>query len=462
MNIHDPIFDLAKDKLNAKSLAKIILHRLTDDDCPSTLGLYGGWGTGKTSTLNLIAEFNRLFQNPQELSNGPAKVEIAKNRFNALLQGTLDRSVTSSSTPSEKIEIPFVSKSLHIEIVDAWKYDTTNNLLTPIIVRLMKSLKGLNLSQYNDWRSYAERVLEVTSLAVSDIALRKLTGLTLGDVTEYKDNIRKTGSIADWEETIDHIENTNNLFTELVRLFLLQKNQQKLIICIDNLDRCSPENVVQLLESVKNYFAVINCTWVFVMDNSLISSYIDRKYEGTSMDGNSYLDKIIPEQYHVIQPTHAQATELLKGLLFKDIRLGDYAKISRFLVPRRLIKTAVKYEQAIKIHPSVSEGNKDTLFTLILLYHGWPDFYEFLSSGDDDHIIGTLINFYSRNNELKRFTQRVPLPDIFESDKELSYYVRSAFYQRLRSNLMSDEDALDAHFQRIIACIRALRYAGLP
>ena len=40
-------------------LAERILNRLQEDDCPRALGIYGGWGTGKTSLLNLMKQLNK-------------------------------------------------------------------------------------------------------------------------------------------------------------------------------------------------------------------------------------------------------------------------------------------------------------------------------------------------------------------------------------------------------------------
>ena len=59
LTIHDPIINEEQDILNRKSIAKKILERLKNYDCPPVLGLYGGWGTGKTSVLNLLEEINK-------------------------------------------------------------------------------------------------------------------------------------------------------------------------------------------------------------------------------------------------------------------------------------------------------------------------------------------------------------------------------------------------------------------
>ena len=140
MNIHDPIINISQDKLNAQSLAKIILHRLTDNDCPSTIGLYGSWGTGKTSTLNIMADLNRLAQTNKdhELINKPSEKVVIKDKMSLLVRGSTEKELVLEMP--KNTETMTTSKSLHIEIIDAWQYDSTNNLLTPVIVRLLKYL----------------------------------------------------------------------------------------------------------------------------------------------------------------------------------------------------------------------------------------------------------------------------------------------------------------------------------
>ncbi|MCA2002661.1 MAG: KAP family NTPase [Chloroflexi bacterium] len=65
-NIHEPLTPtpecpegiFQRDILDRHRLAERILNRLTEEDCPYALGIYGGWGTGKTSLLNLMKQLN--------------------------------------------------------------------------------------------------------------------------------------------------------------------------------------------------------------------------------------------------------------------------------------------------------------------------------------------------------------------------------------------------------------------
>jgi predicted KAP-like P-loop ATPase len=95
------------------------------------------------------------------------------------------------------------------------------------------------------------------------------------------------------------VESTQRAFCELIQVSLngLEKEEgyklKRIVFCIDNLDRCAPENAINLLESVKNFLIVPGCTWVFAVDSEVIASYINKKYEDTAVNGYDYLDKII-------------------------------------------------------------------------------------------------------------------------------------------------------------------------
>ena len=62
--IFDPIEDLEKDDLGRVTFARRLLARLSEHNCSPTIGLYGGWGVGKTSILHLIENLNKTNSDP--------------------------------------------------------------------------------------------------------------------------------------------------------------------------------------------------------------------------------------------------------------------------------------------------------------------------------------------------------------------------------------------------------------
>lgn len=425
-NIHDPIIQIEHDILGRKDLAQAILERLTKYDI-AALGIYGGWGTGKTSLLNLLCQLN------------------------------------------EDRVLPSHEKQLHVEVIDAWKYEAGENLLVPVIVRLKKIAGIIELP--DAWKVITRRVLTTAALSATDAILKKFTGIDRKDIKAVAEEVVNHDKQKDypsillaWEDWADEIEATQAAFLKIVGFVLNRLDCKRIVICIDNLDRCSPENAVRLLESVKIFFSVPNFTWIFAMDSDVVASYINRKYEGTTMDGNSYLDKIIPEQYHLSffpQENDARIYDLIRLATGRDLTLNDWKRlplIPYVIVPRRLKKSAVKFAECFS-GPDPVEADRDTVFLLSLLYHTWPDFYERLSSTLVNHVGGILANFFKN-----RKTEDVgwqwgdyspsPLANRFVDNQELIQFLQTAFPDAKR---IPTEVAVS-----IQSAMSALRRVGLP
>jgi hypothetical protein len=404
-NIHDPLFepeicawesasgqfDLAQelcgqidaeDVLKRRGQAERILQRLKDEDCPPALGIYGGWGTGKTSVLNLLKLINEVDQ---------------------------------------------LEPTLHIERIDAWKYEGAGNLFVPVVATL-KRMAG-SLRDAPAWYASAKRVLTVTALASLSSLAKQASGLGLAEIQELYAQTEENSLRFKWENLTDEIRETEKAFQKLVEAALPRGGQHRLVLCIDNLDRCAPENVVGLLESVKNFVGVENCVWVFAMDSGVVASYINRKYAGTSMDGNSYLDKIIPEQVHLSLIVDQFGTEI-RPLLQKAangkwiLDQVNLPQIPQVLVPRRLIKSVHKLAQH-QASAAQSGVRPELVFYLILLYHSWPDFYERLSASNEEHVGAVLANFFKQDNA-KAWEGHAasPLDPKFIDNQELKLFLK--------------------------------------
>ena len=149
--------------------------------------------------------------------------------------------------------------------------------------------------------------------------------------------------------------------------FVLEKiGCQRIAVCIDNLDRCSPESAVRLLESVKNFFSVPRFTWVFAMDSEVIARYINHKYEGAEIDGNSYLDKIISEQYHLSfcpEEDDPKVFDLIYEATNGCFTLNDKQRLPQIpsvMVPRQLKKSAGKFAEYF--NGASPDADRDTVF----------------------------------------------------------------------------------------------------
>jgi len=95
-------------------------------------------------------------------------------------------------------------------------------------------------------------------------------------------------------------EQHRQLFHE--NLAAMAKNCKKLIVFIDELDRCKPSFAVQTLETIKHYFDVDNVVFIFGIDGIQIRETI-RKFYGAGFDSSSYLTRFFESQILLPKPT---------------------------------------------------------------------------------------------------------------------------------------------------------------
>jgi len=420
LSAFDAINNIENDLLGRYQFARRILKRVSAPDCSSAVGLYGGWGVGKTSILNLMTTINE--QDKAAITEKPKLVYI-----------------------------------------DVWPYEVSGDLALPILVRARQLIGALPKESYlKSWR----RIVGVLAQAGTDIVLRKLLDLQLGDVKDYADNLQDVApdykNLRDFETLVDDIGGTREAFCEMIQLASKANQNRRIVFLVDNLDRCSPENVVRLLESIKNFLHAPACVWVFAMDSGVIASYIDHKYEGTRMDGNGYLDKIVPEQYHIPPITDQDMNRLYSFLTMVqpintkrgELPAVDITKIPHIpevLVPRRLLKTAHKFYEAYTGDLKTGlTADPQVIFLLVLLYNTWPAFYERFSSGNSAHIRGVLSNFIDKE---KGNTRRIPLDEKYINDRALKHFLHHCFIH---------QQDLDKLCTTLAGCMTWLHEVGLP
>jgi hypothetical protein len=354
--------------------------------------------------------------------------------------------------------------------IDAWEHESGEGLLIPVVVAL-NGIKGNDIKP--EMQVVVRRALFASGLFIADALLQKYVNVDFGkmqkavaDASAHDTGINHEAILERWTNQAQEIDATKDAFAALIHSAQKNKNVDKIAICVDNLDRCSPENAVRLLESVKVFFSVPGCVWVFAVDAEVIASYVDHKYAGTKMDGNSYLDKIIPEQYHLSLSAAMDRDRIVAllrnaaenpGLEFND---KSIPQIPRVLVPRRLIKSAKKFSDFYSLHGGGDvRVSPSVLFSLSLLYHAWPSFYQRLSSSSEAHICGILDNFFPSENsqpggDAAQSRDLLPLLKDYTADEDLTYFLKTVFaeYPRAKAALVDE----------IVNGMRGLRMTGLP
>lgn len=303
---------------------------------PYTIGIYGGWGSGKTTLKNFIIE---------------------------------------------KIEEDSSKKICPVDF-NAWQYEQQTGILIPLLSKLVK-MAGFEPSKF-------KKLFSVFSMSLSDIFLKLATGslLSVKDVTDFEKYADE--NFFKYSKYIDKVAEAKKEFQDLISQIIKKKEKEKTVIFIDELDRCNPENAIKLLESIKNFFNVDGCIFVILVDDEILTSYIDKKYEETKMDGYMYLDKIVNTKFGIPKIPQDKIKNLSREFdtderfFSLSSKFNNARKISRIYEKIQLYNEGMeKFENnqrnliEPKILPHEMKGSETKVcyYTTILLYEGYPKLY---------------------------------------------------------------------------------------
>lgn len=261
-----------EDYLNFGEVSQIVTEILeTEAMLPVSIGIFGNWGAGKSSLLNLIEQ---------------------------------------QIKPDEWIVIKF----------DAWLYqgfdDARTALLETIANHLIQAAKNKetilqkskNLLARIDGLRLAGWLAEGAALAagfptfglVSKIfgtAQNALDGIQ--DATESKQVVETGKEIVDSGRKLiapqkqqtppQQIDEFRKEYGEI-----LQDLGKKLVIVIDNLDRCLPANAIQTLEAIRLFLFLNRTAFIIAADEEMIRHSVAEHYKDLSYRHQiDYLDKLI-------------------------------------------------------------------------------------------------------------------------------------------------------------------------
>lgn len=255
-------------------LSDAIVHQITNSQHEFITGIYGDWGTGKTTLMQQIEK--KLSDNGDETT---VVVWFSAWRY--------ERESYHATIPLLKTIVRAVSE----------KTDAKN------VNRLLKILGTLAIGTLN------KQIVEPT------------TGEFIGDV------FRRSSSEAKWKNMVKndtvYYDTLEEISKELKKL-----NICKIVIFIDDLDRCSPQKALEVLESVKVFLDVKKLFFVFGISYDIIVDLVRHTHEHLHVDGVKYIQKIIQVPISLPQWTDEMLTKLFSDIVSRmDItEISDMAQ----------------------------------------------------------------------------------------------------------------------------------------
>ncbi|MBO1364128.1 hypothetical protein JHU38_10175 [Prevotella sp. A2931] len=282
------------DLLNFSYLSEQVAEIAEDDNLsPATIGIYGDWGSGKSTLMKLTKKLLDSDQN------------ILTIEFNGwLFEGYEDAKTALCGT-----------------ILDAMHNAEKKNLFVKgkdKIAELLKQVdKGKLLS-----KGIKYGLDFLLTGGVGTITELTLTGLIssikqkAGDVSEAE--IKKLIDTLNTEDTKrTEIKNFRKTFKEI---FDDCKNE-RLVVFIDELDRCTPDTILDIFEAIRLFLYVPGATFIIGADERLVSYAVKTKYRdipGHDIDiSKEYLEKLVQYPVKIPQLNEEEVKQYITCLLLQ-------------------------------------------------------------------------------------------------------------------------------------------------
>ena len=362
------------------------------------IALYGNWGSGKSSI-----------------------VETLIDRY---------------KEANKKLETTFNGKSINEELItikfDAWKYEKEDNLpyaLLDFILSKLENHKKANLGIRTKIKIIKDKLLKSGKIVFKSIGAKfEFFGIEIG--LEQDDDKRKE---------IDNLFEGFNILSNI-----LKKNNKRLIVFIDDLDRCEVENILNLLSSIKLLFASgDNINYFCAVDKEAVSKALKNKYDD-KVKSEEYLEKIFNFSFHMPEYSVEKFVKQYEFFNNDEIakKLAEFFKAINFTNPRHLKKVLNKYEYLINVKNSENISNNlselipdiigskgegyllDTIFVLyfIILYEFYYEKYMEIKNYDDK-LTNYSKNFYNYRDskEISQLMGEQHIKKLFKMDSNILF-----------------------------------------
>lgn len=204
---------------------------------------------------------------------------------------------------------------------NAWETDYSQDPLLPFMAAV-----GRRFAQKKAARpgSIDKKTLNTFGRLLAKSGILVVRGLIRqhfgNDVLEGFDKLKETATEDDAMGRIFRQQAENTAAVETFRGELeetireltrdLPGERQKLIVFVDELDRCRPDYAVRVLERIKHFFAVRGMVVILGIAEKQVANAMSAVY-GAKLDTDGYLRRFIDWRFQLPKPSHTQYAQFL-------------------------------------------------------------------------------------------------------------------------------------------------------
>lgn len=312
--------ETSEDLLGFKVHANLLIDVVKDDSVlPISIGVFGDWGSGKSSILQIIKDkFEEKDESDNFIENETLCIYFNGWTFEgyddakAALLNAILKELEDNKKLAEDVKEAVKEKAKKLWKSIDWMRGAgmvLKNVALPAVSAYFTG--GLSLIPFthqklSEWGADSpEKLIEKLQ---SDEGKEFFKSLTKDDIEADKKD--KTNAVAEFRK--DFIE-------------LLDATKfKRLVVIIDDLDRCTPERIIENLEAVKLFLNVPKTAFIIGADPRIVKHAIEHKYKKNSQieDDNSriiddYLEKLIQLPYSLPKLSEPEVETYISMLICK-------------------------------------------------------------------------------------------------------------------------------------------------
>lgn len=263
-----------RDEFRRKSIAEKLINLISKDVDISPMVIDGDWGVGKTEfcrkLIHLIQE-----QKPNEYQT--VYIDAFRSDHNDEPLIAILAEIIKEFTADDNGEQTEKTKSLIGRIGKVINF-SVGTVTKAVLGHLLKQNVDIITAGFTD--------------ALSDNDKKEINELASNTTTELSNEVIDSSMDLIAERLLkEQIESEKNL--QALKDILLELSQEKkIILFVDELDRCRPDYAVQMLEILKHIFDIKNVKIALITNMQQLQASVNHRY-GSLVHSERYLNKFI-------------------------------------------------------------------------------------------------------------------------------------------------------------------------
>jgi len=391
---------LKEDALDFTPYVQALADIAMTGSTPLTIGVFGTWGSGKTSLMRMVKE--------QVEAQGAAagwfdawkydKEETLWRAFLLSVLFALEEAAAKNKQPTEEIE---KLKTLLYQPIDIEKTGGVTIDLAKLGGKLTQGTVQIGLSFIPGGAALGKIVEELQASGTANLNDATLDAIQRERIKVHIEQVR-------------FLEQFQERFRRIVAETVVRNNNGRLVVFVDDLDRCLPEKAIEVLEAIKLFVDAPGCVFLLGLDADVIARGVELRYHDyfkdgdgkktNPIDGAKYLEKIIQLPFQIPPVEHSDMQDFVGGLsqawphpdcpiVFAE-GLGDNPRQIKRTVNVFLMLWSLAAKREKKLHGAVKPVR---LAKVVALQTAAPVLYDLLK--EQPGLLRDLENYYLTQSE---------------------------------------------------------------